>query len=251
VSADRSRANYGLRYDKVDYEIVRTQVAPYWHTGLLLLILLAVTLFGMWSQNRSNSGGSIASTHTGILPLYVSLIALEWALFSFVRWGLSKSGTTVSELVGGKWSDWKSIARDVGVAIPFWVVWESAGRVTHFLLGPDQAKKIDILLPQTIFEIVLWVAVSVSAGLCEEVVYRGYLQRQFLALTRSSMIAILAQGVIFGIGHAYQGAKQVIVITVLGLLFGLLASWRKSLRPGIIAHAWSDIFSGWVERLIT
>jgi membrane protease YdiL (CAAX protease family) len=236
---------------KSDYETARTQVAPWWHTGLLLLILLAVTLFGMWSQNRSNSGGAIASTHSGIAPLYVSLIIMEWALFLFVRWGLSKSGNTVSELVGGKWSDWKSIARDVAVAIPFWVVWESAGRFTHFLLGSDQAKKIDILLPQTIIEILLWVGLSVSAGICEEIVYRGYLQRQFLALTRSSIIAILAQGIIFGIGHAYQGAKQVVVITVLGLLFGLLASWRKSLRPGIISHAWSDIFGGWIERLIT
>ena len=93
--------------------------------------------------------------------------------------------------------------------------------------------------------------VSVSAGICEEIVYRGYLQRQFLALTRSSIVAVLAQAVIFGLGHAYQGAKQVVVITVLGLLYGLLAWWRKSLRPGILAHAWSDIFGGWIERLIT
>jgi hypothetical protein len=97
----------------------------------------------------------------------------------------------------------------------------------------------------------LWVGVSVSAGICEEIVYRGYLQRQFLALSRNFVIAILAQALIFGIGHAYQGAKQVVVITVLGLLFALLASWRKSLRPGIISHAWADIFSGWIERLIT
>jgi hypothetical protein len=27
-----------------------------------------------------------------------------------------------------------------------------------------------------------------------------------------------------------------------GVLFGLLAVWRKSLRPCMIAHAWTDIF---------
>ena len=225
-------------------------MAPWWHTGLLLLILLVVTLFGMWSQSRSNSGGSIASTHTGIVPLYLSLIVMEWALFLFVRFGLRKGGTSVSELLGGRWGDWRSIARDFAIAIPFWIVWESVGWFTHYLLGPDQAKKIDIFLPQTIVEICLWVAVSLSAGICEEIVYRGYLQKQFLALTHSSILAVLAQAVIFGLGHAYQGAKQVVVITVLGLLFGLLASWRKSLRPGIISHAWADIFSGWIERLV-
>jgi uncharacterized protein len=228
----------------------RRQVAPWWHTRLFLLILLAVTLFGMWSQHRNSSDSAIASSHSGIVPLYVSLILMEWALFAFVRFGLRRGGTTVGEVVGEKWSG-KGIVRDVAIVIPFWIVWEAAGRFTHFILGTDQAKKIDILLPQTILEILLWVGVSISAGICEEIVYRGYLQRQILALTGSPIIAVLAQGIIFGVGHAYQGAKQVVVITVLGLLYGLLAWWRKSLRPGIIAHAWSDIFGGWIERLIT
>jgi uncharacterized protein len=236
---------------KSAYENSRRQVAPWWHTWLLLLILLVITLFGMWSQHRNSSGTAIASGHSGVVPLYVSLILMEWALFAFVRFGLRRGGTAIGEVVGEKWSNWNKLVRDVAVAIPFWIVWEAAGRFTHFVLGPDQSKKIDILLPQTVLEILLWVGVSVSAGICEEIVYRGYLQRQFLALTGSPFIAVLAQGVIFGVGHAYQGAKQVVVITVLGLLYGLLAWWRKNLRPGIISHAWSDIFGGWIERLIT
>src|ERR1700730_6365772 len=236
---------------KSDHGISRRQVAPWWHTWLLLLILLLITLFGMWSQRRSSSGAEIASGHSGVVPLYVSLILMEWALFSFVRFGFRRGGTTVGEVVGEKWNHWRSIARDVAIAIPFWIVWEAAGRFTHFILGSDQAKKIDILLPQTILETLLWVGVSVSAGICEEIVYRGYLQRQFVALTGSPIIAVLSQGVIFGVGHAYQGAKQVVVITVLGVLFGLLAWWRKNLRPGIIAHTWADIFGGWIERLFT
>jgi len=51
----------------------------------------------------------------------------------------------------------------------------------------------------------------------------------------------VAQGVLFGVGLWYQGGKMVIVITVLGVLFGIFAQWRKSLRPGMIAHAWGDI----------
>jgi hypothetical protein len=33
-------------------------------------------------------------------------------------------------------------------------------------------------------------------------------------------------------------------IGVFGLMFGVLAHFRKSLRPGMIAHAWHDSFSG-------
>ena len=232
-------------------EVTRRQVAPWWHTWLLLLILLVITSFGVWSQHRNSSGAAIASSHSGIVPLYVSLMVIERALFSFVWYGIRKGGTTIREVIGGKWNHWTSVVRDLAIAVPFWIVWEATGRFTHFILGPDQAKNIDILLPQTILEILLWMGVSVSAGICEEIVYRGYLQGQILALSGSPVIAVLAQGLIFGVGHVYQGAKQVVVITVLGLLYGLLAWWRKTLRPGIVSHAWSDIFSGWVEKLIT
>ena len=55
-------------------------------------------------------------------------------------------------------------------------------------------------------------------------------------------MAVLFQAIVFGIGHLYEGVGQVARITLFGVLFGLLALWRKSLRPGMVAHAWSDIF---------
>jgi membrane protease YdiL (CAAX protease family) len=60
--------------------------------------------------------------------------------------------------------------------------------------------------------------------------------------------ALVLQAVIFGVSHGYQGWKQVVIISVLGLLFGLLAHWRKSLVPGMAAHAWADIYSGLLNR---
>jgi hypothetical protein len=40
------------------------------------------------------------------------------------------------------------------------------------------------------------------------------------------------------------------VISVLGMLFGILAAWRKNLRANIIAHAWSDVWGGWLQMLV-
>ena len=90
----------------------------------------------------------------------------------------------------------------------------------------------------------VWIAVSLTAGFCEEAVFRGYLQKQFHALTGSAAVAVLAQAVLFGLAHGYQGVKNVIVITVLGLLYGLLALGRGNLRPGMLAHAWADVYGG-------
>lgn len=35
---------------------------------------------------------------------------------------------------------------------------------------------------------------------------------------------------------------------IYGTLFGAVAAWRRSLRPGMLAHAWSDLFGVIVFR---
>ncbi len=86
----------------------------------------------------------------------------------------------------------------------------------------------------------LWVALSVSAGICEEALYRGYLQRQFMALTKNAPAGILLSGAAFGCAHSYQGLRWAVVIGLEGALLGAMAHWRKSVRPGMIAHAFKD-----------
>ena len=83
-----------------------------------------------------------------------------------------------------------------------------------------------------------------SAGFCEEFVFRGYLQRQFTAWLGSPWIALSLQALLFGVSHGYQGFLACAHITLYGVLFGLLALWRRSLRPGMIAHAMTDILAG-------
>jgi hypothetical protein len=55
--------------------------------------------------------------------------------------------------------------------------------------------------------------------------------------------------VAFGAGHAYQGFRMAILIALYGAMFGILAQWRGSVRPGMIAHAWQDSVSGVVAAL--
>lgn len=118
------------------------------------------------------------------------------------------------------------------------------------MLHPSAAAAIDTLLPKSLSEIVMWILLCLTAGFCEEVVFRGYLQKQFHAFTGSVTAAILLQGIVFGITHGYQGWDNVIVISVLGCLFGILAAWRGNLRVNIISHAWSDIWGGWLATVI-
>jgi hypothetical protein len=90
----------------------------------------------------------------------------------------------------------------------------------------------------------LWVLLSISAGICEELTFRGYLLQQFSRAGQRLWIGVLASSLLFGVAHGYEGASGIIAITIYGAMFCLLTIKRDSLRPGMMAHAWHDIFSG-------
>jgi hypothetical protein len=82
-------------------------------------------------------------------------------------------------------------------------------------------------------------------GFVEEIVFRGYLMRQFIGWARGAVtIGVIASAVVFGAAHGYQGARNMVLLAVFGGLFSLLAIYRRSLRAGIFAHAWHDFIVG-------
>ena len=213
-------------------------LAPKWHTAGLIGILFLSVVLGVWFQRRG------APEHRGVIGLYLAALLFDWALFYYVWAFASRSGATFQRIVGGRWLGPKDVARDVAIAIPFWVVWQVVAVLMHRLLGSDSAKSIGALLPRSPLEVAVWIAVCATAGFCEEFVFRGYLQQQLRAWTGRPGIALVTQSVCFGIGHAYQGIKNVAVIAVLGALYGWLALRCRSTRPGMLAHAWSDVYGG-------
>jgi len=227
----------------------RRLLAPLWHTALLITILLALAAYGAMAQRHAPPGDQLVVRTGSALPLYLSLIAAQWLLLRLVTaTGLRRTGTRLRDLLGERWGSWKDVARDVAIALVVWAAWGGLEVVASKFLGADSAKDISALLPRGPAEVGVWILLSMTAGFCEETIFRGYLQQQFLALTGSAPVAVLIQGVIFGVSHGYQGLRNVITITVFGILFGAIALWRRSLKPGMILHAWTDIFSGIFAR---
>jgi membrane protease YdiL (CAAX protease family) len=227
----------------------RQPIASSAHTLGLVLINVGIAVWGIVAQMRSTGGAGLAAEHSGVVPLYSSLILMEWALLYYV-WAGTRKNVSFWGLVGGRWSSLRDVLTDFGIALPFWVIWETTAWLVSLALGPNAAKTVDVLLPRGLIEVALWIALSASAGFCEEIVYRGYLQRQLRALSGSRVLAVIGQALVFGVGHAYQGWKNVVVIAVLGVLYGLLVLWRKNLRSSMLAHAWSDIWGGYVKFLL-
>jgi membrane protease YdiL (CAAX protease family) len=98
-------------------------------------------------------------------------------------------------------------------------------------------------LPVTERERWLWVGVALTAAVCEEVLFRGFLTLyigHYLPSLHPALIAVLA-GIAFGLAHTYQGLKGVLATGVMGIFLGLVYWLTKSLIPGIVFHAFVNL----------
>jgi uncharacterized protein len=220
-------------------------IAPLRHTAVLAGAFVVFAVLGAILQQRVSAHASAMPRPGQMAPLYASLLAMEWGLVLYVwRAGLRRTGVSIREVVGGRWTRPREVATDLALALGFWGLWTLAGLGVDRLLGPAHAASIATLLPRSPGEILLWIALSLSAGFCEELVFRGYFQSQLLALTHRVGLAVVGQALLFGVSHGYQGVRACVAIAVYGLLLGVLARWRRSLRPGMLAHAWTDVAGG-------
>jgi membrane protease YdiL (CAAX protease family) len=111
-------------------------------------------------------------------------------------------------------------------------------------LGSASNPARDALLPVSAREWAIYGFVAVSAGFCEELVYRGYLLVQLGAFTGSIGLGCVLQAALFGLAHAEQGAAVALRFALYAGLLGGLAVWRRSLIPGIVAHVALDLAAG-------
>lgn len=221
----------------------RSRVAPVWHTVFFIAGIIGLSLA------QYHQAAQVNELHLRTrVPLYVAMIVFELIMLFYTWIGVFVTKKRLCDLIGGKWNTVADFGRDIAIVIAFWIVVLGVLAVVGHLLGTGGAipKAVRMLIPRTPAEMAVWVLLAVTAGFCEETIFRGYFQRQFLALTGSVEAAVVLQACVFGSAHLYQGWKNALTITIYGILFGALAAWRKSLRPGMIQHAAQDTFSGLV-----
>ena len=109
--------------------------------------------------------------------------------------------------------------------------------------------KVAFMLPHTNEEHRWFMLLSLTAGICEELLYRGYLV-WVLTPWLGVLGAFAGVTVLFGIGHAYQGWKGGIRATLAGAAMGAIVLATGWLVPAMIVHALVDASSGTVGYLL-
>ena len=223
-------------------DTAREPIAPWWHTVLVLLPIAIASVASWYQHGLSNAHVPGISSR---LSSYITVLTQEWFVVLLIWLALKRRGLSIGSLVSGRWQTLGAFFRDLGLAVGFIVVAVPLIGVLVHLIGGDANSNVDNITPKTRFELVVWLGLSATGGFCEELTFRGYLTRQFSAWTGSRVFAIVLQGVAFGLAHGYY-QKVMVVIMVQGWLLGLFAYWRKSLRPGMLAHGLQDAIGGLV-----
>ena len=103
--------------------------------------------------------------------------------------------------------------------------------------------KLAPIIPGSRSELAIFNLVSVTAGITEEFLWRGYLMwylTQYLSALPAALIATVA----FGLAHAYQGWAKVPQITLVGGAFMILYLITGSLLLPIVMHIAVDLLQG-------
>jgi hypothetical protein len=217
-------------------------IAPRWHTALLVGLYLSVALLGslMPAQGAAASALPVGGR---IVARYLPLLLVQWVIvFYVVRVGRARSA--LRGLLGIGWTGPHRVVVDLALALGAVVAIACVERAWALGAAGGSAPSVAHLRPSTPWEVAAWIVVAASVGFCEEVVFRGYLLKQFEAFTGSAALAVVVQAVLFGVAHGEQGATAAARVACYGLGLGALARWRRSLAPGIAAHIVIDLVSG-------
>ena len=132
-----------------------------------------------------------------------------------------------------RWPSWQSAGLSVALALGLWMIGVMINLVTMFVLGYTAPISPSMFPRDALDALLLAFSTVVVAPVCEEVMFRGYVQRAYER--RSPWTGILVSGVIFALYHLrFQGAFALVPVA---MALGFVAWRSNSLLPGILLHA--------------
>jgi membrane protease YdiL (CAAX protease family) len=181
------------------------------------------------------------------LTLYASTIAFQWVATAVVAWRVWAHDYTAKELgLGVRGGAPIFVGAIVGAAtlgLLHALNLRRMGRLPEKSRGFLQALA-ERILPQSTLETLPYFALAVTAGLCEEFIYRGF---AMAALTRAGLPgwgAVLLSSILFGLAHLYQGGGGFVGTLIIGAIFGTGRIAYDALAPVMLWHITVDAVAG-------
>lgn len=179
-----------------------------------------------------------------------ALLLVVFALIVVTVWRVP--GRALSGL-GFTWPEWNANVMWLVLAIIFFY-----GMDFFFRYGTRKWRQRSLrqnegaiqFVPVDFKELGHFLLLAVAAGVCEEIIFRGFLMNYLLLWTGITTTGVIASAIcssaLFAFLHGYQGYVAMIKIFLLSLLFAGIFIMSKSLILVMIIHTLIDAISGWL-----
>jgi len=214
---------------------------------LLFVFVTIVETFVFVPRFRARIAAGVPNARTNA---YRRTTIGQWAIsiLTLGGWAIAgRSWTALGVLPVGGWR--LSVAGGfIAMAVAFGIMQMRA--VRRIAASPEQRDKhrgafgkVAFLLPGTPDEYRGFLLLSVTAGICEEMMVRGYLTWVFAAYVGVGAAVVLAS-IAFGVAHLYQGWTGVLKTGIVGIVMGGIVLASGWLLPAMLLHALIDVTSG-------
>ena len=222
-------------------------IAMHWDFALILFFLgIAVPLLGRRRVRQLMRMPS--TTKMDRISLYASTLAFQWIAAGVILWRTNAHEIRASQL--GLAVPNPPLVATVTVVLAALILLNQIMGLRRLVTHPAKIQGILPqlalkLFPQDDVERLSFFALVTTVALCEELIYRGFVQRVFQDWFRGSVAAaVMASAVFFALAHLYQGRRGFVSILTIGIIFSAVRAWTGSLLPCVVAHFVADITVG-------
>lgn len=214
----------------------------------LILVLFVVQPIHGWLQYRRYLQKIAAGEPADRVKLYRETQLIEWVFLAVLLAGffsLSRDPSTLGFVRAGGTAFWICAALIAAGSIAMILSTKSC----HQLSQPERDKHrasfgdLGHFLPQDDRDLASFYRLSVTAGVVEEIVFRGFML-WYLSFFMALWPAVLVSSVAFGLAHSYQGFSGMIRVGLVGLAFGALFVVSGSIWLPIVGHILVDLLQG-------
>lgn len=181
------------------------------------------------------------------IRLYLSTILFQWLLAAVVAWRALARGLTFAQLGLARELLASTVALSVIgamlIAFGHWMNLRRLAGSNHPAAERLRAMAAR-LFPRSPKETVFFTLLAVTAGICEEFIFRGFVIGALFAAGLSNWMAVAVSSLMFGAAHLYQGKGGSAGTGILGIVFASVRIAYHSIFPVVIWHAVLDIVAG-------
>jgi len=219
----------------------------HWDFAVILLALgIAVPLLGRRRVGQLMRTPS--TTKMDRLSLYATTLAFQWIAAGVILWRAAAHEIRAAQLglaIGNP-----ILTVTITIVLTALVLLNQLISLRRLVSNPAEAQGLLPqlalkLFPQDDVERLAFFALVVTVAICEELVYRGFVQCVFQDWSKGSVtVGVLGSAIYFSIAHLYQGRRGLASTLVAGLIFAGARVWTGSLLPSVAAHFVADITVG-------